>query len=51
VLCEARSYRRKIKGCVYGYKTERDGFINFILGNNGLSLKKKDVNKRGEKSE
>jgi len=51
VLCETRSYRRKIKGCVYGYKKGKDGFINFILENNGLSLKKKDGNKGGEKSE
>jgi hypothetical protein len=51
VLCETRSYRRKIKGCVYSYKKEKDGFINFILENNGLSFKKKDGTKRGEKSE
>lgn len=51
MLCETRSYRRKIQGNVYGYSKERDGFVNFILENNGLSLKKKDGNKRGEKSE
>jgi hypothetical protein len=51
VLCETRSYGRKIKGCVYGYKKERDGFINFILENNDLSLKKKGGNKGDKKSE
>lgn len=51
MLCETRSYRRKIQGNVYGYNKERDDCINFILENNGLSLKKKNRNKRGEKSE
>lgn len=51
MLRETRSYRGKIKDCVYGYKKERDGFINFILENNGLAFIKKGGNKRGEKSE
>jgi hypothetical protein len=40
-----------MQGSVYGYDKEKDGFLNLILENNGLSLKKKDGNKRGEKSE